>query len=243
MSMARHPRFFVPGVPQHIIQRGNNRARIFARIHDYRFFIDCLLKACRLHGVAVHAYVLMTNHVHILATPQGMDSLPKVFQSVGRRYVQYFNHVHDRTGTLWEGRYRAAAIDSERYFLTCMRYIELNPVRAGLARDPGRYPWSSYRANSKGALDSLITPHDLYDQLGRSPAERQAAYRHLFRAQMANADVEAIRGATNKNWALGGPAFAQWIESVSGRQAAPTRRCRSSFEARSGRESDPRPRV
>jgi putative transposase len=124
-----------------------------------------------------------------------------------------------------------------------MRYVELNPVRAGIAQDPGSYPWSSYGGNSKGAADLLITPHDLYDQLGRLPTERQAAYRDLFRSQLADADIEAIRETTNKNWALGGPGFAEWIEAVSGRQAVPARRCRSMTGARSASESDPQVRV
>ncbi|MCA1806592.1 MAG: transposase, partial [Actinobacteria bacterium] len=130
--MARLPRYFVPGQPLHIIQRGNNREPIFASDDDYRFYLDCLIDAADQHGLAVHAYVLMTNHVHLLATPDTDTSVGKTLQSVGRRYVQYFNHTNQRTGTLWEGRYKATLIDSEAYLLTCMRYIELNPARAGM---------------------------------------------------------------------------------------------------------------
>jgi putative transposase len=224
--MARQPRFFVPGVPLHVIQRGNNRARIFVGTTDYRFFLDCLVESCRLHGVAIHAYVLMTNHVHLLATPQSDKSLSRALQSVGRRYVGYFNHFQNRTGTLWEGRYRAAAIDSERYFLTCMRYVEQNPVRAGLARHCGDYRWSSHLANATGTQDPLVTPHYLYEQLGRTGEERQSAYRLLFESdqEKADVDIDAIREATHRNWALGRGSFVEWIQTVSGRKAIPSRR-------------------
>ena len=133
--MARLPRYFVQGQPQHLIQRGNNRSPIFASDDDFDFYLDCLWEAAQLNGCSVHAFVLMSNHVHILATPTTALSLPKVLQSVGRRYVQYFNRAYRRTGTLWEGRYRATVIDSERYLLSCMRDIELNPVRAGMKHE------------------------------------------------------------------------------------------------------------
>jgi putative transposase len=164
----------------------------------------------------------MTNHVHLLATPSQEQSVSKTLQSVGRRYVQYFNYAYRRTGTLWEGRYRATVIDAERYLLTCMRYIELNPVRAqGMAEHPADYPWSSYRGNGLGAQDSLLTPHEVYRRLGRSASERQSRYRQLFRAQLSQADIEAIREATNKAWALGNERFRARIEALAGRRAAP----------------------
>lgn len=148
--MARLPRYFLPGQPQHVIQRGNNRNIIFAGENDYRFYLECLADASGKHSCDIHAYVLMTNHVHLLLTPHHKDSIAKTLQSVGRRYVQYFNHVYQRTGTLWEGRYKATLIDSEAYLLTCYRYIELNPVRAGLVSHPREYPWSSYRLHGEG---------------------------------------------------------------------------------------------
>ena len=221
--MARQPRFFAPGIPLHVTQRGNNRGNIFVRSGDYRFFSDCLLEASRTHGVAIHAYVLMTNHIHLLATPSDVAALPRVLQSVGRRYVQHFNRSYSRTGTLWDGRYRAAAVDSERYFLTCMRYIELNPVRAGIVDHPGRYRWSSYGAHAHGLTDGLVVMHDLYEQLGHLPEQRRLAYRQLFEMPLADADIEAIRKATNTNWALGDACFAKLIGALSGRRAAPTR--------------------
>lgn len=217
--MARQPRFFVPGEVLHVIQRGNNRATVFARDADYRVFLDCLAQAIRQHGVLVHAYVLMTNHVHLLATPLHKSSLPKALQSVGRRFVHYFNNVHQRSGTLWEGRYRATLVDSEQYLLTCMRYIELNPVRAGIVRHPGEYRWTSYHANARGTPDVLITSHELYNRMAFSGPERQVAYRQLFRGEISETEVEAIREATNKNWALGGEKFKQSMEILSGRRS------------------------
>ncbi len=224
--MARQPRYFVPGEAQHVIQRGNNHTPIFAHEDDFRSFLHWLAEAGHEHGVLIHAYVLMTDHVHLLATPTHGESLPRALQSVGRRYVQYFNYAYRRTGTLWEGRYRATVVDSERYLLTCMRYIELNPVRAGMVRGPGDYRWSSHHANARGAPDILVTAHELYYRLGRSERERERAYRELFRAQLSNADVEAIREATNKRWALGNDHFRQRVEELSGRRSAPLQRGR-----------------
>ena len=219
--MARQPRFFAPGEAQHAIQRGNNREPVFVVEDDYRFHLDCLKKAAKAYGLSIHAYVLMTNHVHLLVTPDHKESLPQTLQSVGRRYVQYFNYTYRRTGTLWEGRYRATVIDSERYLLTCMRYIELNPVRAGMVGHPVNYPWSSFAANAQGETDALLTPHELHYRLGRSGGERQTQYRQLFRAQLSKADVEAIRDSTNKAWVLGNDRFRQRIEDLSGRRSAP----------------------
>jgi putative transposase len=221
MPMARQPRFFAPGEAQHAIQRGNNREPTFAAEEDYRFYLDCLRKAAKAHGLAVHAYALMTNHVHLLVTPDHERSLPGVLQSVGRRYVQYFNYTYRRTGTLWEGRYRATVVDSERYLLTCMRYVELNPVRAGMVGRPIDYRWSSFAANAQGATDTLLTRHELYLRLGGSDEERQAQYRQLFRAQLSKADLEAIRDSTNKAWVLGNDRFRKRIEDLSGRRSAP----------------------
>jgi putative transposase len=220
--MARLPRFFAKGQPLHIIHRGNNRMPIFADEPDYLFYLDCLERAATAQGLAIHAYVLMTNHVHLLATPSDEQSAPKTLQSVGRRYVQYFNANHRRTGTLWEGRYRSTVVDAESYLLTCMRYIELNPVRAkGMVDRPADYPWSSYGGNALGAADALLTPHELYLRLGRSANARQSSYRQLFRAQLAIADVELIRESTNKAWGLGSDQFRTRIEGLAGRRATP----------------------
>jgi len=210
--MARLPRYVIPGQPQHIIQRGNNRQPIFAAEADYQFFRDALVEAAAEHGLAIHAYVWMTTHVHLLASPEFERSISKVFQSVGRRYVQYFNYAYQRSGTLWEGRYRATVVDSERYLLTVMRYIELNPVRAGMVAHPRDYPWSSYGFNALGAKGpnaDWIRPHEEYRRLGRTAAERQAAYRQLFRAAISGVALSEIRECTHKGWALGGERFRE----------------------------------
>jgi putative transposase len=212
--MARLPRYFVKGQPLHVVQRGNNREAIFAGEDDYRFYLECLQEAAERQRLAIHAYVLMT-------TPASESSLPKTLQSVGRRYVQYFNYTYDRTGTLWEGRYRATLIDTERYLLTCMRYIELNPVRARMVGHPRAYLWSSYRAHAHGKTDALIQDHELYKRLGRSAKARQAAYRELFQAQIPKAELTTIREATDKAWALGDGRFKKRVARLAGRRAAP----------------------
>lgn len=222
--MARLPRYAVPGQPQHVIQRGNNRSVLFAAAKDYQFFRDCLQTACEHHGSQVHAYVFMTNHVHLLMTPKTESAIGKVMQSVGRRYVQYFNYTSGRTGTLWEGRYRATLIDTERYLLSCYRYIELNPVRAGLVDAPGEYPWSSYGANALGRVDSLVTMHGLYLGLGTDPDTRRSTYRALFQENMDASTLSAIRDATHKGWALGTDRFRDEVTKLLKRRAQPSPR-------------------
>lgn len=219
--MARLPRYSLPGQPQHVIQRGNNRTALFADEPDYRFFIECLAEACVRHECRVHAYVLMTNHVHLLMTPDREDAIGKVMQSVGRRYVQYFNYTYQRTGTLWEGRYRATPIETERYLLTCCRYIELNPVRARMVPDPEKYQWSSYGCNATGRADRLVTAHSEYLALGRNDTERQMNYRSLFRDGIVESTITAIRNATNKGWALGDDRFQDEIEKLLARRTRP----------------------
>jgi putative transposase len=170
--MARLPRFFVPGLPLHIIQRGNNRDPIFGSPADFAFVHRYMTLAASMHGVAVHAYVLMTNHLHVLATPSLSTSVPRLMQSLGRVYVQYFNWRHRRTGTLWEGRYKATIIEDERCLLSCMRYIELNPVRARMAEEPGGYRWSSFRTNALGEVDRLISERKIRTRRLARPAVR-----------------------------------------------------------------------
>lgn len=217
--MARQPRFVLPGHPQHVIQRGVDRAAIFFDHGDYRHFLDWLSEACTRHECAVHAYVLMTNHVHLLMTPGRENSIGKVMQSVGRRYVQFVNCSYRRTGTLWEGRYRATLIDSEAYLLACMTYIELNPVRARMVERPEQYRWSSHRANAHGAADPLMVEHPIYQSLGRDAAERLQAYRDLFRAELDPQTVNNIRAATQKGWALGNERFLAQVEGMVNRRA------------------------
>lgn len=224
--MARLVRYFVKGQAQHIIQRGNNREPIFAAVADYRFYLECLEEAAKRHELSIHAYVLMTNHVHLLASPKTKESIPKTLQSVGRRYVQYFNYTYERTGTLWEGRYKATVIDSDRYLLTCMRYIELNPVRAQMVKHPREYAWSSYAANADGKENKRLTQHSLYRQLDSHAVQRQSAYRQLFRAVIGKADLKALREATNKGWVFGNDRFRERIEQLSDRRTTPKRRGR-----------------
>lgn len=161
----------------------------------------------------------MTNHVHILASPEVETSIFKTLQSVGRRYVQYFNYTYKRTGTLWEGRYKLTVIDSDQYLLTCMRYIELNPVRADMVKKPNEYPWSSYAVNAEGKTSKMVKSHDVYRKLGVSEEERKSAYRQLFRLTIDKADLDALRDATNKGWVLGGDRFRAEIERLSGRRS------------------------
>lgn len=219
--MARLPRFVIPGQPQHVIQRGNNRNVIFASDEDYHFYLAKLRDACNKLDCELHAYVLMTNHVHLLITPHSENGISKVMQSLGRYYVQYFNHQYQRTGTLWEGRYKATVLDSEQYLLICSRYIELNPVRAGMVKDPVDYPWTSYHCNALGNSDPLITPHPIYLALGSTGVERQSNYRALFDHAIPKKDLQEIRMATNKAWALGNERFKDQIEKLSNRQAKP----------------------
>ena len=218
--MARLGRYFLPEQPLHVIQRRNNRQAIFFDDDDHARYCDWLAEAAAEYGCVVHAYVLMTNHVHLLATPRQADSLPRVMQSLGRRYVRHVNRLYRRTGTLWEGRYRAAPIDSERYFLSCCRYIELNPVRARMVRHPREHRWSSYRAHAQGAADALAAAHDLYDRLGPTQAERQKGYRTLFREALDAGFIDELRAATNGGWALGMGAEQRAVSGLAtkGRQ-------------------------
>lgn len=219
--MPRLPRCVLPGHPHHIIQRGNNRCAIFVADEDYDWFKHALSEACRRFGCLIHAYVLMSNHVHLVMTPQLENSLAKVLQSVGRRYVQHFNIAYQRTGTLWEGRYKATVIDSERYLLACCRYIELNPVRANMVAHPGEYRWSSYAANALGKSDPLVSPHVLYQSLGASGHERQHSYRNLFQTHIDHETLEAIRQATQRGWILGNDRFKDEIEQLLDRRTRP----------------------
>lgn len=215
--MPRQPRFYLPGVPLHVIQRGNNRSAIVVDDGDRDFWYGYIQYATRTYGVALHAYVLMSNHFHLVLTPGDACSVPRMMQALGRTYVKYFNGKHARTGTLWEGRYKAAIVEDERYLLTCMRYVELNPVRAGMARRPADYRWSSYAANADGAQDALLTPHPMYLALGNSTRARRVAYRALFPAHPTASELAHIRDATQNGWALGGQAFRLRV-AVTGRR-------------------------
>jgi putative transposase len=203
--MPRPRRITYPAVPLHVIQRGNNRAPCFVASGDYLAYLDMLRECALDSGCALHAYVLMSNHVHLLLSPDDEDSASMLMQRLGRRYVYYFNRRHGRTGTLWEGRFRSSAIEDERYLMICHRYIELNPVRAGMVGAPLAYPWSSHSANACGQYNALLTPHPCYTRLGSDPTARQAAYRHLFNEALPDEVLERVRQAGKGNRALSAP--------------------------------------
>ena len=219
--MARRARLVIPGVPLHIIQRGNNRHACFLADRDYLVYLS-MLQACAVRAsCAVHAYVLMTNHVHLLLTPESAKSPGKLMKALGQSYVQYINRRYRRTGTLWEGRFRSCIVDDERYFLTCQRYIELNPVRAEMVDHPRQHPWSSYRANAEGVTNDLLTPYYLYLRLAQDGAERLAAYRKLFEDELPSEHLEFIRRATNGNFALGDAPFVKRAADVLAQYVEP----------------------
>jgi putative transposase len=222
--MARLPRLSLPGCAQHVIQRGNNREACFYAEADYKAYLAFLKDAATKHQVAIHAFVLMTNHVHLLLTPGDQQGVSRMMQSLGRRYVQYFNFTYGRTGTLWEGRYKSTLVDADNYLLTVYRYIELNPVRANMVSHASDYPWSSYQGNGAGKAIELLTPHPVYRRLGKTVEERQEAYRALFRGRMPERDVATIRDATNKAWVLGDDRFKAQIEVKTGRRPTPSGR-------------------
>lgn len=205
--MPRRPRTILPGVPLHVIQRGNNRQTCFFSERDRRTYLDLLGDYAVTSGCALHAYVLMPNHVHLLLTPEQAGSAAQLMKRLGQRYVQHVNRSYQRSGTLWEGRFRSCLVQEERYLLACYRYIELNPRRAGLAAQPDDFPWSSYRANGLGEADALLTPHPLYLALGSDAPARQDAYRGLCREGLAPDLVDELRAATNGNFALGDACF------------------------------------
>lgn len=210
--MPRPPRINVPGYPQHIVQRGNNRQACFWQDSDYRLYLRLLSAACRRHQCALHAYVLMTNHVHLLLTPELHDGVSLVVRDVGRDYVRLFNKTHNRSGTLWEGRFKSSLVDADSYCLACYRYIELNPVRAGMVRHPAHYRWSSYRANAEGESSRLLTPHPAWHALGTSVDACHQAYRGLFSSTLDPQKVEALRYGLRKGLPTGRDGFKSQIE-------------------------------
>ncbi len=212
--MPRPPRYELLDVPQHVVQRGNNRQPTFLGERDYQAYLHFLCECARERACDIHAYVLMTNHVHLLLTPRRPKAIASLMQSLGRRYVRYFNESHDRSGTLWEGRYKASLVGSERYLHACYRYIELNPVRAGLTGDPVAYRWSSFRRNAWGEADALVTEHAEYTNLGTSPSDRATAYRELLRSELDAALLADIRRNLHECRAFGSEAFKQEIEAM-----------------------------
>jgi putative transposase len=218
--MARLPRLTLPGYPHHIIQRGNNRQAIFASTADYEQLLGLLEEYAKKFRVAIHAFVLMSNHLHLLATPSTADGVPQMMQALGRSYVRYFNQRQARTGTLWEGRYKSTLIQAERYLLACMVYIDLNPVRAGLVADPGDYPWSSHLHYVGRRSDRLITPHPLYWEMGNTPFARDVAYADLVRSGIGQDQQRALTDATFRGWALGEPNYVADLQRRTERRVS-----------------------
>ena len=222
--MARLPRLCLPGIPQHIIQRGTNRQACFASEEDFAAYAYWLAEYSQKYHVAIHGWVFMTNHVHLLATPSCENGLSKMMQSLRRHYVRYFNHTYQRSGTLWEGRFKSCVVNADEYLLICQRYIELNPVRAGMVCAPEEYKWSSYRSNGLGLAAKLWTPHEYYVSLAANVEDRTAAYRALFSAHIDGSMLNRIRDASNKGLALGNDRFKQEIEALSGRRVTALKR-------------------
>jgi putative transposase len=216
--MARLPRLSFAGLPHHLIQRGHNGQPVCLRPADYQLLLDLLLEYSGQFEVAVHAYVLLPNHFHLLLTPQTVTGLPQMLQAVGRRYVRYFNDTQGRTGTLWDGRYRCTVLQPERYVLPCMAYMDLNPVRAAVAAAPTDYPWSSHGHYIGRQVDRLVTPHAQFWGLGNTPFAREAAYAELIQVGTSSALQQALTDATLKGWALGEAAFVQALQKDTQRR-------------------------
>lgn len=221
--MPRRARIVLPHVPAHLIQRGNNRQPCFFADEDYCRYLEWLAEYANKTGCQIHAYVLMTNHVHLLISSERADGSGALMKLLGQRYVQYVNRVYRRSGTLWEGRFRSCPVQEEHYFLGCQRYIELNPVRAAMVAHPADYRWSSYRVNAQGESDGLVKAHALYNALGLDAHTRQAAYRELFQHELASDMVDEIRRSTNGNFALGNARFAGEVAKMVGRRSTPGR--------------------
>lgn len=212
--MPRKPRFFIPGLATHVVQRGNNRQAIFFEHSDYKVYLSLLDEACDRFSCAIHAYVLMTNHVHLLGTPTEKTSVSKMMQYLGRCYVPYINRKYSRSGTLWEGRFKATIIETSGYLLACYRYIELNPVRSGMVQHPGEYPWSSFLKNGLQLDDHLITAHSEYLNLGETSAKRASNYRLLFDQPIPDDEWRTVRNHTQSGTPLGNSKFREAIEAA-----------------------------
>ena len=225
--MPRKPRFFLPDVPAHIVQRGHNREAVFFEDEDYRAYLSWLKDASIKYNCRIHAYCLMTNHIHLLATPDRSDGITLMMQYVGRYYVPYINHKYGKSGSLWEGRYKASLVDAENYLLLCMRYIELNPVAAGMVSTASHYPWSSYRCNAQGKADALISAHSVLTGFISNEGGRDA-YKQLFKAQqdeLTNSQRE-ITAAAQTGTPLASKRFREQIEKTLGQKVGQARRGR-----------------
>jgi putative transposase len=216
--MARLARLTLPGHVHHVIQRGNNRQVVFAQPADYAYFLELMDAAARKFGVALHAYVLMPNHFHVLATPETAEGLPQMMQALGRDYVRYFNRTYQRTGTLWEGRYRSTVVQSDPYLLASMVSMDLNPVRAGLVQQAADYPWSSHMHYVGQRFDKCLATHAHFWALGNTPFAREAAYRDMVLAGLTPEQQAALSAATLQGWALGAPEYVAQLQKLTPRR-------------------------
>jgi putative transposase len=232
--MPRIARLSLPGVPMHIVQRGNNRQACFFHPSDYAFYLETVFACAARYQVDIHAYVLMTNHAHLLATPTRKWGVSRMMQLLGATYVANINALYQRTGTLWEGRYKSSLVESERYCLACYRYIELNPVRAGMCAHPGDYRWSSYRVNALAEAKSGLTPHPQWIALGENDAERRARYRTLVDADVDPERVQDIRFAVRKGLPTGSSQFRSKIEEALNRRLGTGHRGRPATQSKKG---------
>lgn len=214
--MPRKPRFYVPGMPVHVMQRGHNREAVFFSEQDYLEYLRCLKHAADQYGCKIHGYVLMTNHIHLLVSPENKDSIGQLFQGLGRHYVRYINETYDRQGGLWEGRYKGNIIQSQTYLLACMRYIEMNPVRAGMVDHPEKYRWSSYTANALGADNAILSEHEEYINLATSSDQRQKVYQGLFDDNLETEAVDFLRQSLQSGTPLGNAQFITQVETMIG---------------------------
>ena len=223
--MPRRRRYYIRGYPYHVVQRGNNKEAVFIQLSDYEHYLELWRICSKRYGVKVHAYCLMTNHVHFIATPEKEISLSLTMKVVGSRYAYHINQTYDRTGTLWEGRHRSSLIDSSSYLLSCYRYVELNPVRAGMVSAPEQYKWSSYGVNAWGD-ESWIVYHDEYLGLGKDKEARCVAYRKFVQSDCVQGDVDLIRRAAHYCQPVGDDYFCRQIEEKYGLKAGYKKRGR-----------------
>ena len=224
--MPRRRRFLPVGIPAHIIQRGVNRQLCFASDDDMAAYSNWLMEGASKFDVSIHAWVYMSNHVHLLMTPNQEQAISKCMQYLGRYYVRYFNYRFKRTGTLFEDRFKSHLVQSRSYFLACSRYIELNPVRAGMVNDPGNYVWSSYSAQALGREVRMWSPHEEYESLGETRAARQVAYRQLFEEELSSELMEEIKEAQQTGFLLGAEQFGREYEMLTGIQQSKRKRGR-----------------
>lgn len=223
-------------MPVHITHRGNNRQQCFYQDCDRAFYLFHLRRQLAHAQCSLHAYCLMTNHVHLLLTPAALESCARLMKAVAQLHTQYVNRTYGRSGTLWEGRFNSCLVQSEDYLLNCYRYVERNPVAARLCAQAAEYEWSSCRANACGAVDAAITPHEEYVRLGATAESRRAAYHELIASPLSAERVDEIRRATNGNFALGNDRFKKTVSMALGRRAYPGSPGRPSRQTSSDRD-------